>query len=251
MSRTRRRWSSASRTAPWTCGTQRSEYGSWTLWPRLVVAVLEPAVAQEVAQLARRRRPGPGAAGRAGRRPRRRRPCRAAPRRSSPPTTEAVRTSRSASASSSAPIAPISCVPLSSASPSLASSSSGSRPASRRASSAGTVVPVELDLAATDQRQRQVGQRREVARGADAALLGHDRVDAELEDGEEPVDDQRPAAAVTQRERVGAQQEHRADDLARERRPDAGRVAHQQVVAGARPTGRDRRRSSRGRRTRS
>ena len=32
MSRTRRRWSSASRTAPWTCGTQRSEYGSWTLW---------------------------------------------------------------------------------------------------------------------------------------------------------------------------------------------------------------------------
>ena len=88
--------------------------------------------------------------------------------------------------------------------------------------------PVELDLAAPDERQRQVRERREVAGCPDAALFRHDRVDAVRQVREEPVDDQRPAAAVAQRERVGPQQEHRADDLARKGRPDARRVAHQQ-----------------------
>ena len=61
-------------------------------------------------------------------------------------------------------------------------------------------------------------ERREVAGGADAPLLGHDRMDAQAQEVEEAIDEQRPAAAVTQCERVGPQQEHRPDDLAWERR---------------------------------
>ncbi len=88
----------------------------------------------------------------------------------------------------------------------------------------------DLDLAAPDERQRQVGQGREVPRRPDAALLGHDRVDAVGQHREEPVDDQRATAAVAKGERVGPQQQHRADHLPRERSPDAGRVAHQQAA---------------------
>ena len=39
-------------------------------------------------------------------------------------------------------------------------------------------LAAELHLAPADERQREVGERREVARGAHAALLRHDRVDA-------------------------------------------------------------------------
>ena len=171
MSRTRRRWSSASRTAPWTCGTQRSEYGSWTLcaWPWW--AALEPAVAQQVAQLGGHRdlagmRPGQ-LVGRGERDVR----ARAAPRRDIAAATLAVRTSRSASARSSAPIALIIWVPLSSARPSLASRVSGSRPDLAQGDQRRHDLAVELDLAAPDERQGEVGERREVARRADAALL--------------------------------------------------------------------------------
>ena len=52
---------------------------------RVVMAALELAVAQQVAELRRRPRPGPGADGRAGRPRRRPRPSRAGPRRSSRP----------------------------------------------------------------------------------------------------------------------------------------------------------------------
>ena len=45
--------------------------------------------------------------------------------------------------------------------------------------------PVELDLAAADERQREVGERREVAGRADAPLLGHDRMDAVREQRQE------------------------------------------------------------------
>ena len=72
---------------------------------RPVVGALDAAVAQQMAELARRRRPGQDAAGPAGTPRRRPRPCRAAPRPIAAAATLAVRTSRSASASSSAPIA--------------------------------------------------------------------------------------------------------------------------------------------------
>ena len=104
----------------------------------------------------------------------------------------------------------------------------------------------DLHLAATDERQRQVGERREVAGGPDAPLLGHDRMDAQAQEVEQPVDEERPAAAVTEGERVGPEQEHRPDDLAREGRADAGGVAHQQVLL--EPAGVGRRDRGRGQR---
>ena len=92
-------------------------------------------------------------------------------------------------------------------------------------------LPAELDLAAADERQREVGQRREVARTRRREpCAGTTGWMPELEEVEQPVDEQRPAAAVAERERVRPQQEHRPDDLARERRADARRVAHQEVL---------------------
>ena len=51
MSRTRRRWSSASRTAPWTCGHAAQRVRVLDLVGRGVMAALELAVAQEMAEL--------------------------------------------------------------------------------------------------------------------------------------------------------------------------------------------------------
>ena len=89
---------------------------------------------------------------------------------------------------------------------------------------------MELDLPAPDQRQGQVGERRQVTGRTQAPLFGHDRVDPGGQHGQQPIDDERPATAVPQGERVGPEQQHRPDDLARERRPDAGGVAHQEVL---------------------
>ena len=227
MSRTRRRWSSASRTAPWTWGTQRSEYGSWTLCADAVVRPLEARAAQQVAQLGRRPRSGPGAAGRAGtaRRTRPRCPSSASTRHRRRDRRRARRAGRRRRASS-APSALISWVPLSSARPSLGSSVSGSRPARASATSAGTTCAVDLDLAAPDERQREVRERREVAgrarRSPAPARPGGCPRARKLAD---PVDEQRPAARVPERERVRPQQQHRAHDLARERPADARGVA--------------------------
>ena len=55
-------------------------------------------------------------------------------------------------------------------------------------------------------------------------------MDAQPQEVEEPLDDERPAAGVAQRQRVRAQQEHRPHDLARERRAHAGRMADEQVL---------------------
>ena len=173
----------------------------------------------------RRPRSGPGAAGRAGRPRRTRRPCRAAPRRSSP-----RRRSRSGSAGrrrpGAAPRSPvISCVPLRSASPSFASRTSGSRPTSRSATSAGTCCPP------SSTRPRPMSGSARWASGArspDAPTepcSGTTGWMPRVEEREQPVDDERPAAAVAERERVRPEQEHRPDDLARaaaRRRPPRG-----------------------------
>ena len=75
-----------------------------------------------------------------------------------------------------------------------------------------------------------MGERREVARGPDAPLLGHHRMDAATEELEQTIDKQRPAAAVAERQRIGPQQEHRPDNLAREGRADPSGVTHQEVL---------------------
>ena len=84
MSRTRRRWSSASRTAPWTCGHAAQRVRVLDLVRARVVARLERRVAQELAELGGDLDLVRDAAGRAGTPRRTRRPCPAAPRRSSP-----------------------------------------------------------------------------------------------------------------------------------------------------------------------
>ena len=219
MSRTRRRWSSASRTAPWTCGTQRSEYGSWTLCAERVVAALQPAVAQQVAQLGGDGDLARDAAAPAGRPPRTRRPCRAAPRRSSPPRRSPSGTSRSASASRSAPIALISCVPLRSARPSFGLEHQRLEAGlAQRDRAPGTTCPAN----STSPRPMSGSARcASGARSPDAPTLpcsGTTGWMPEREEVEQPVDEQRPAAAVAERERVRPEQQHRPDDLARERR---------------------------------
>ena len=91
-------------------------------------------------------------------------------------------------------------------------------------------VPVELDLAAPDERQREVRERRQVARGAHRALRRHDRMDAQPQEVEEALGHDRPSAGVPQGERVRPQQEHRPDDLAREWLAHARGVADEQVL---------------------
>ena len=91
-------------------------------------------------------------------------------------------------------------------------------------------VAAQLHLAAPDQGQREVGERREVARRADTSLGGHDRVDPELEEPQQPVNDHGPAARVTERQRVRPQEEHRPHDVARQRGTHPHGVAHEEVL---------------------
>ncbi len=68
-------------------------------------------------------------------------------------------------------------MPLISASPSFAVSVERLDPGVARAPRprAGAIAVAIVDLALADQRQRAVGERREVAAGAERAVLGHDR----------------------------------------------------------------------------
>ena len=92
------------------------------------------------------------------------------------------------------------------------------------------VLPAQLHVAAADERQRQVGQRRQVAGCADRPLRRDDRVDPQPEEVQEPVHDRGPAPAMTERERVRPEEQHRPDDLLRQVVPDAHRVADQEVL---------------------
>ena len=67
-------------------------------------------------------------------------------------------------------------VPLMSARPSFSASSTGASPAAASASAAGIARAVGVgDLALAHQRERAVRERREVARAAERAVLGHAR----------------------------------------------------------------------------
>ena len=94
----------------------------------------------------------------------------------------------------------------------------------------GHDVAVSLDLSPTDQRQGQVGQRRQVAGCPDAPLLRHDRMQATRQELQDPIDQQWPAPGVAKGQRVCPEQQHRPDHVPRERRAHAGRVRHQEVL---------------------
>ena len=229
MSRTRRRWSSVSRTAPWTCGMQRSEYGSWTLWSCPwwpVWSVLSRRRCRSSAATATW--PGCGraswyAAANATSVPSKRLDAHRPDDARGP--DQAVRVGQDERPDRAHHLGPV-------------EERQAFLGLERERLEAGFAQrehrrherAADLHLAPTDERQRQVRERREVAGGADAPLLGHDRMDAQAQEVEEAIDEQWPAAAVTQCERVGPQQEHRPDDLAWERRADPGRVAHQEVL---------------------
>ena len=125
-------------------------------------------------------------------------------------TTSAARSSRSARASARIPIASMPCVPFTSASPSLAWSSSGASPARASARSAGSAPWLGQDPAAADQRQRETGERREVARRPERALLGHRGDHVAVQHLDHPLDQLDAHARVPEREHVRAQQQHRA-----------------------------------------
>ena len=227
MSRTRRRWSSASRTAPWTCGTQRSEYGSWTLCAEPWCARWSPLSRSRWRSSAGDRdlaRVRPGQLVRGGERDvgpeqrldrHRRRDARGADQPVGVGEEERAERAHQLRAveQREALLRP--------------RASSGSRPASRSATSAGTTLAADLDLAAPDERQREVGERREVART-------RRRCPAPGTTGWMPVLEEGAAAGRRgaagsplwpERQRVRPQQEHRPDDLARERparRPPRG-----------------------------
>ena len=91
-------------------------------------------------------------------------------------------------------------------------------------------LAAHLHLAAPDERQREVRERREVAGRPDASLRRDDRVDPRLEEREESLDQDRPAAGVAERERVRPEQQHRPDHVPGQRRADAHRVADEEVL---------------------
>ena len=75
-----------------------------------------------------------------------------------------------------------------------------------------------------------MGQRREIARGADGPLLRHARMDAQPQEVQQPFDDQRPAATLATRQRIGAKNEHRPHRRPIVRRSNPDGVADQKVV---------------------
>ena len=97
------------------------------------------------------------------------------------PMRSASRAASSASRSASAPMAVMHCVPLTRLMPSLASKATGARPAFASARSPGMRTPSTHRLAFAHDHQRQVRQRRQVARGADRSLRRDHRVHAAVE----------------------------------------------------------------------
>ncbi len=144
-------------------------------------------------------------------------------------TTSAAAASRSASSSARAPTAVITWVPLISASPSFGASSSALDVGQLQRHRAGHPLAAQRRLALADQDQRQVGERRQVAGGADRSLARHDRVHAGVEQLDEALDHDRPDPGVPPGEHVGAEQEHGAHDVLAERLAHPAGVGAQQV----------------------
>ena len=92
----------------------------------------------------------------------------------------------------------------------------------------GQPPPVDPGLALADQRQREMGERREVAAGADRAPARNVREHAAVEALDQKLHGHDARAGVALGERVGAQQHRRAHDLVRVRLADAARVAAQE-----------------------
>ncbi len=95
--------------------------------------------------------------------------------------------------------------------------------------SCGFFFVVVERLAFTDQHQREVGQRRQVAAGADRAARRHAGVDAMIEQGDQRLERGEADAREAFREHVGAQRHRRPHGADRQRIAQPGGVAAQQV----------------------
>ena len=129
------------------------------------------------------------------------------------------------------PTAVMSCVPLMRARPSLASSTTGARPGGRAAPPPpAPAPPVVTALAFADERQRQVGERRQVAAGADASpATGRPGWMPRVQHRDQQVEGLGPHAAEALGQHVRAQQHERARLRLVERLADARGVAAHQV----------------------
>ena len=130
--------------------------------------------------------------------------------------------------------ASICAVPLLSARPSLYDSVTGCRPARCSASRARHALALVERFAAAEQHDRQVRQRREIARRADRTQLRHHRHDAGVEHRGQRLQRFDADAGMPAHQRVDADAQHRAHHVRRERLADADRVRDDQVVAAVR-----------------
>ena len=137
-------------------------------------------------------------------------------------------TSRRARTRPRAPIAAMNCVPLMSDSPSFADRTDRLEPGSRERGGAVEELAVEPRAPLADEREREVGERREIPARTDRAARGDIREHAAVEALDEQLDGLHARARAAFCERVRAQQHRRAHDLSRVRLPDAARVASEQ-----------------------
>ena len=104
-------------------------------------------------------------------------------------------------------------------------------PAPRRSALAGGLPsPSMEDLALPDQAERQVRERREVSGGSDRPLLGNDGKDVGREQRQERLDRRQADSGMSFCKRVRAEGDHRPDGFRRQRLPDAGRMAPDEIA---------------------
>jgi hypothetical protein len=127
--------------------------------------------------------------------------------------TSASRSSSSRSCTARTSIPSMPSVPLMRARPSLARSvTGGGRPAAARRPPARP-APGRPHLTLADERERAVGQRSQVAAGAERPVLTHHRRDAGAEHGQLQVHQLGASARVAHGQAAGPQQQHRPNHL--------------------------------------
>ncbi len=90
-------------------------------------------------------------------------------------------------------------------------------------------LAIHPDLPFADQAERQMGERDQIAARAQGAAARHDRKDLRLDHPHEVLEERQPHAAVSERQRVGAERQHEANDLGLELRSRSRGVAPDQI----------------------
>ena len=104
------------------------------------------------------------------------------------------------------------------------------RGARQRLGSAARAGTVDGRLALPDEHERDVGQRREVARRAETATRRDDRMDRRVQHRDEEVDDLDSHAGEPDRQGVRPKEEHRPHDVIGQRVADAGGMGADEIA---------------------